>query len=206
MKTTTKIAIAIGVFLFLSFRKARAGGMSLTGLTDDLIKRIDPRAKPGHARVLIPAMVAGDIVTPPRITAFLAQILHESGGFQFMRELASGQAYEGRADLGNTQPGDGVRYKGRGYIQLTGRANYTKAGKDLGLDLVNNPELVAEPAIAAKTAVWFWTQKRLNAKADAGDFIGITRAINGGTRGLEERTRFYEAAKAVFGGSSTPLV
>lgn len=205
MKTTTKIAIAIVVFALLAARKSKAGNLGYM-LTDELIKRIDPRVKGSYSNVLVPAMVAGDIITPPRITAFLAQILHETGGFQFMRELASGQAYEGRKDLGNTQPGDGPKFKGRGFIQLTGRANYEKAGKDLKLDLVGNPDLAARPDIAARTAVWFWTQKKLNARADAGDFLGITRAINGGTNGLEDRKRLYEAAKALLGGSLTSLV
>jgi putative chitinase len=166
-------------------------------LTDELIKRIDPNVKKNYASALNPAMAAGSITTPPRVAAFLAQILHESGSFQFLRELASGAAYEGRKDLGNTQPGDGVRYKGRGFIQLTGRANFRSAGSDLGLDLENNPDLAEQPDIAARLAVWFWNKKNLNAKADAGDFVGITRAINGGTRGLQERTRLYESAKQV---------
>ena len=203
MKTTTKIAIGIVIFVLLSSRKAKAARLGFMNLTDDMIKRIDPRAKVSYAAALVPAMVEGNIVTPPRITAFLAQILHETGGFQWMRELASGQAYEGRADLGNTQPGDGPKFKGRGFIQLTGRVNYRQAGADLGIDLENNPEAAAQPDVAARTAVWFWTRKKLNAKADVEDIVGITKAINGGTRGLAERKDLYAKAKAVFGASAT---
>jgi putative chitinase len=205
MKNTTKLALLLAVAVFLVSRKLKASGSTMS-ITDDIIRQIEPKAKLGFAKPLAPAMIEGDIVTPPRIAAFLAQILHETGGFQWMKELASGQAYEGRQDLGNTQPGDGPRFKGRGFIQLTGRANYEKAGRSLGLDLVNNPELAAEPGVAARTAVWFWAQKNLNARADIGDFIGITRAINGGTRGLEDRLRLYEAAKAALGYGFSPLV
>lgn len=198
MQTKTKIALALVVFAMFAATGARASSSKgYRVLTDELIKRIDPNVRKNYASALNPAMAAGSITTPPRVAAFLAQILHESGSFQFLRELASGTAYEGRKDLGNTQPGDGVRYKGRGFIQLTGRANFRSAGSDLGLDLENNPDLAEQPDIAARLAVWFWNKKNLNAKADAGDFVGITRAINGGTRGLQERTRLYESAKQV---------
>ena len=205
MQTKTKIALALVVFAIFAATGARAPSSPSSPsspkgsrvLTDELIKRIDPNVKKNYASTLNPAMTAGSITTSPRVAAFLAQILHESGSFQFLRELASGTAYEGRKDLGNTQPGDGVRYKGRGFIQLTGRANFRSAGSDLGLDLENNPDLAEQPDIAARLAVWFWNKKNLNAKADAGDFVGITRAINGGTRGLQDRTRLYESAKQV---------
>lgn len=198
MQTKTKIALALVVFAMFAATGARASSSKGSRvLTDELIKRIDPNVKKNYASALNPAMAAGSITTSPRVAAFLAQILHESGSFQFLRELASGTAYEGRKDLGNTQPGDGVRYKGRGFIQLTGRANFRSAGSDLGLDLENNPDLAEQPDIAAQLAVWFWNKKNLNVRADAGDFVGITRAINGGTRGLQERTRLYESAKQV---------
>ncbi len=87
---------------------------------------------------------------------FIAQIAHESGELTYVQEIASGKAYEGRKDLGNTQPGDGIRYKGRGLIQLTGRANYEKYGQLMGLDLINNPELLEEPEFAALSAAYFW--------------------------------------------------
>ncbi len=173
-------------------------------LTDALLRRIDPRVRKNYAALLIPAMRDGSIDRPLREAAFLAQILHETAGFQFMAELASGSSYEGRKDLGNVQPGDGPRYKGRGFIQVTGRANYREAGKALGLDLEGDPAQALQPEVAARVAVWFWNKKGLNAKADAGDIVGITRSINGGTNGLSERKRLYEAALQAI--SSTPLV
>jgi len=147
-------------------------------------------------QVLEPAMRAGGIDTKLRKAAFLAQVAHESGGFRYTEELASGDAYEGRLDLGNTQSGDGRRYKGRGYIQLTGRANYAEAGRDLGLDLLNFPKLAAQPENAARIAVWFWNKRGLNALADQGPkaFDSITRKINGALRGKPQRDAMYQRA------------
>ena len=122
-----------------------------------------------------------------RLAHFMGQCAHESGGFIYMEEIASGQAYEGRADLGNTQPGDGKRFKGRGPIQLTGRANYRAFGREVGIDFEAHPEMVAFPSVGLMAAVRYWDSRGLNAKADADDLLGITRAINGGTNGLEDR-------------------
>ena len=154
-------------------------------------------------QVLTPAMEAGDIRTKLRKAAFFAQVAHESGGFRYTEELASGDAYEGRLDLGNTQPGDGRRYKGRGYIQLTGRANYAEAGRDLGLDLLNFPKLATQPANAARIAVWFWNKRGLNALADQGPkaFDSITRKINGALHGKPQRDAIYHRALANLPGA-----
>ena len=122
-----------------------------------------------------------------RLTHFLAQLAHESGNFRYMEEIASGAAYEGRKDLGNTQAGDGKRYKGRGPIQLTGRANYRKYGQQLGIDFENNPEIVALPSVGLLVACKFWADNGLNALADKDDVLTITRRINGGTNGLADR-------------------
>ena len=146
------------------------------------------------------AMIEFDINTPLRQAAFLAQIGHESGQFRYVRELASGAAYEGRKDLGNTHPGDGVRYKGRGLIQITGRLNYIACGKALILDLLVKPELLEEPESACRSAGWFWKSRGLNALADVADFVGITRRINGGINGLADRQALYKVAKSVLGG------
>ena len=108
------------------------------------------------------AMAEAQINTPKRQAAFLAQLAHESGELRYMEEIASGAAYEGRTDLGNTQPGDGVRFKGRGPIQLTGRNNYRAAGKALGIDLENNPKRAADPDVGFRTAAWFWNSRNLN--------------------------------------------
>jgi putative chitinase len=118
---------------------------------------------------------------------FLAQVGHESGQLRYVLELASGKAYEGRADLGNTSPGDGVRYKGRGLIQITGKHNYVLCGLALDLPLLDTPELLEEPAYAAASAGWFWHNKNLNALADLDDLVKVTKRINGGTNGMLDR-------------------
>jgi predicted chitinase len=137
------------------------------------------------------AMAEANIDTPKKKAAFIAQLMHESGGFKYNEEIASGAAYEGRKDLGNTQPGDGKRFKGRGFIQLTGRANYAAAGKALGLDLVKHPELAASDANAARVAAWFWNSRGLSKHAEAGNFDTVTKRINGGFNGKADRDRLY---------------
>ena len=135
------------------------------------------------------------INTPQRLAAFLAQLAHESGELRYTREIASGDAYEHRRDLGNVQDGDGTRYKGRGLIQITGRTNYRLAGVACGYDYETHPELMELPEHAALVSGWFWAAHGLNALADAGDFLTITKRINGGTNGLSERTGYWNAAK-----------
>lgn len=124
-----------------------------------------------------------------RLAHFMAQLTHESGGFRYMEEIASGEAYEGRKNLGNTAPGDGKRFKGRGPIQLTGRGNYRAYGARIGIDLERHPEIAAIPSIGLQTALEYWTINTLNPLADADDVVGITRRINGGTNGLDDRKR-----------------
>jgi putative chitinase len=132
---------------------------------------------------------------------FLAQICHESAGFRATEEFASGAAYEGRKDLGNTQPGDGTRYKGRGLVQLTGRANYLEYGQALGLDLVQHPEAAAEPVTSLLIACEFWKRRGLNQFADRDDIETITRRINGGLNGFDDRKAYLAKAKTVLGVS-----
>jgi predicted chitinase len=134
-----------------------------------------------------------------RIAAFLAQIGHESGGLRYTVELASGQAYELRKDLGNVNPGDGVKFKGRGWIQLTGRHNYRQAGKAIGVDLEAKPELAADPKYLGLLAGWFWHSRNLNYWADKEDFEKITRLINGGSNGYADRLSYLQRAKKVLG-------
>lgn len=145
------------------------------------------------------AMVEFEINTPLRISAFLAQLAHESGELHYWEEIATGQAYEGRVDLGNINVGDGRRYKGRGPIQLTGRANYIKAGKALNLDLEQHPEQAALSHVGFRTAGWYWYWKQLNKLADLGDFDTITKKINGGFNGKAQRDRYYVDIKKVLG-------
>lgn len=162
-----------------------------------------PGVSPARAAAALPYLIAAmgeaEITTPLRVAAFLAQLGHESGSLRYMEELADGSAYEGRRDLGNVQPGDGPRYKGRGPIQLTGRANYRAAGAALGVPLEAQPELAATLDVGFRTAAWYWTTRRLNALADAGNFRGITAAINGGQNGAADRERRYAAARAALG-------
>lgn len=125
--------------------------------------------------------------SPRRLAHFLAQLIHESGSFRYMEEIASGQAYEGRADLGNVQPGDGKLFKGRGPIQITGRANYRRFGRRIGVDIERHPVLAAFPSIGLHLACEYWKDRGLNALADVDDLEAITRRINGGTNGLADR-------------------
>jgi predicted chitinase len=175
-------------------------------LTAQELCAIVPTLSPTTAASLIDAlnnaMQGANINTPARQAAFLAQIAHETGGFRWFRELGSDayfQRYDGRADLGNTQPGDGARFKGRGFIQITGRTNYQKAGEALGIDLIDNPQLAETPAVGARIAAWYWQSHDLNALADRGDFITITRRINGGLNGLADRQAYYARAERVLG-------
>lgn len=147
------------------------------------------------------AMHEFSIDTPERQAAFLAQVAHESGSLHFLVELwgptATQTRYETRYDLGNVAPGDGYKYRGRGLIQITGRDNYKKAGDALGVNLIDQPELLGEPALACRSAAWFWKTHGCNELADAGDFEHITKRINGGLNGYAERLGFWAKAKGV---------
>ena len=145
------------------------------------------------------AMTEFEIDTPIRQAAFIAQVLHESGMLKWTSEIwgptLAQRNYENRDDLGNTVPGDGLRFRGRGLLQTTGRANYLATGKALGADLIANPERLAEPELASRSAGWFWKTHGCNAFADKEQFVLLTRRINGGVNGLEDRQRLYGAAK-----------
>jgi len=158
-----------------------------------------------YAEVLGRAMPTHDIDTPERQAAFLAQIAHESGQLQYTRELwgptPAQSRYEGRADLGNTQAGDGKQYLGRGLIQITGRANYARTSQALFTDqrLLDSPALLETPELAAYSAAWWWQDRGLNPLADRGAFRTITRRINGGLNGVQDREAYWARAKRVFG-------
>jgi putative chitinase len=138
-----------------------------------------------------------EINTQLRVCHFLAQVLHESGCFLYFEEIASGIAYEGRKDLGNIQKGDGVKFKGRGLIQITGKSNYTAISKDLGVDFINNPKLLSNDKYGVLSAGWYWNKKNLNLYADKDDIKNITRIINGGYNGLEDRVKWYNKCKLI---------
>lgn len=176
-------------------------------VTDKTLREIAPAARKNLVAALAPlidghAPQAG-VTTELRMAHFLAQAAHESAGFTTLVEYwgptAAQKGYEGREDLGNSRKGDGRRYKGRGIFQLTGRANYRIFGAKLGVDLESNPDLAAAPDIAVRAAFEFWRAKGLNSKADADDIRAITKRINGGTNGLDDRIRYLARAKAVLG-------
>ncbi len=175
-------------------------------ITDDVLRRIMPNLKEAKRAAYLPflqsAMNEFQINLPLREAAFIAQLAHESAELRYMEEIASGAAYEGRRDLGNTQAGDGKRFKGRGPIQLTGRANYKRYGELLGVDLINNPLLAATPEVGFRTASLYWQKNDLNTLADKQWFKTITKRINGGFNGLADRIKYYNRAKSVLGIAS----
>ena len=183
-------------------------------LPDDFLSRCTQRVSGTHGAkqaAIIAAMqpvyqatlLAHSIDSDFRACYFTGQVVHESDQLCTMEEYASGAAYEGRHDLGNTEPGDGVRFKGRGPFQLTGRANYAKMGPRLGLDLIAHPEAAADPANGLVIACLFWNDHGLSALADVEDLEGITRRINGGLTGLASRQAATDKAFAALGYDAT---
>lgn len=170
-------------------------------ITKEMLRKLSPTANDAiitHlAKHLNEQLAHYDIGTYLRVCHFLAQAAHESAGFRTLEEFASGSAYEGRADLGNVKPGDGRRYKGRGIFQLTGRANYRVMGQKLGVDLEDKPELAADPMISIKTACEYWNSRKLSIYADLDDIRTITKRINGGFNGFEDRKNYLAKAKNI---------
>ena len=172
-------------------------------LTPKMLMAIVPNMNERRAKELAPhlaeEMRKGNITTAHQRAAFLAQTAHESGGYRYMRELGNRDyfsKYDFRSDLGNNGPPDGYDYRGGGWLQLTGKYNYRQfsrayVGNDL---LVREPERIAEPQYASASAVWFWNTKGLNAPAEAGDFKLVTKRINGGYNGYEDRLNYYTRA------------
>ena len=173
-------------------------------ITPQQLLQILPNAGP-VAGVFVPVLNAAmghyQIVGTKRVAAFIAQIGHESGQLKYVKEIwgptAAQARYEGRKDLGNTEAGDGAKYRGRGLIQITGRANYMACGEGLGLDLIKQPELLEKPQHACMSAAWFWATKGLSTLADAGQFDKITQRINGGQNGAADRQALYARALKV---------
>lgn len=173
-------------------------------ITEQQLLQILPNAG-RQAGVFVPvlntAMNRYGIVGTARAAAFIAQVGHESDQLRYVREVwvptAQQLTYEGRVDLGNTVKGDGSKYRGRGLVQITGRANYAACGEALGLDLINKPELLELPQNAAMSAAWFWSTRGLNTLADQKDFAKITRRINGGLTGQADRQALYDKALKV---------
>ena len=183
-------------------------------MTDDQLKAIMPRLPAAKRAAFLPYMQAAmrefEVNSPAREAAFAAQLAHESGQFRFMEEIWGPTDAQRRYEppgtlatrLGNTEPGDGKRFKGRGPIQITGRANYARFGTLLAVDLLATPERAAQPELGFRIAALFWQTKKLNELADqvtADAFKEITRRINGGFNGLADREAFYAVAKTVLG-------
>lgn len=194
-------------------RNEQLGDKPAPLITIEQLRAIVPNL-PKNADVFIPYLNDTfrlyDITTPGRISAFIAEVAHESMGFSHTQEIASGKAYEGRTDLGNIYPGDGKKYKGRGLIQVTGRINYLTCSKALFGDdtLIKHPELLETPQYAVLSAGWFWSMKGLNKFADLPDswrsktrkyspFQYITYLINGGQNGQFYREAYYKRALSV---------
>lgn len=170
---------------------------TLIDLLAPLFSKAQPEILEAIETVAVPL---AKLDNPLRLSYFLAQCAHESGGFQFTRELGSAKylsRYEGRRDLGNIELGDGVRYCGRGIIQVTGRANYAACAEWTGLPLIEHPELLEESGPAVRSACWFWMTRNLNPLCDAQNFIQVTRKINGGTNGLASRNKWLIKIRSV---------
>lgn len=181
----------------------------------EIIPAISEKALNTYISLLNTFMSKHHIDTPQRIGGFIAQVAHESANFAAVREYASGKEYEGRKDLGNVNPGDGEKFKGRGLIQITGRGNYKWCSESLFLDnrLLINPALLEQPDLAVESACWYWTvAKPMNAICDYPEDwthvwgknektytkIGwMTLLVNGGQNGLPERMANYERARKV---------
>lgn len=172
-------------------------------ITESQVRRIMPNVTNERAKDFVKtfnkwADIFG-ITTKLRAAHYLAQVAHETGQLRWFEEIASGKQYEGRKDLGNTQPGDGVRFKGRGLLQTTGRANYQAYADSeycVG-DLMSHPEWLAKFPGAQKASMFFWMKNGLNALADKDDADGVTRRINGGYNGLAQRKYYLRVAKKV---------
>ena len=143
------------------------------------------------------------IKNPAELAAFMSECAHESDNFHTLEEYSSGEQYEGRKDLGNTQPGDGPRYKGRGFIQITGKYNYARAsdwinqflnkmGIGKRIDLVRNPELVATPTGGALASIWYWTTFSKNKIKNFNNTRQVTKTINPGLKGERDRENKHQ--------------
>jgi putative chitinase len=170
-------------------------------VTLDDLQSVVPRCPRLRLALLMPYLTDAceefEIMPRLRLAAFLAQTAYESAEYRHFEEITSGEAYEGRSDLGNNHAGDGSRYKGRGPLQITGRYNYRKYGKAIGVDLETYPKLASSADIAFRVSGAFWKLNGLNQLADESKFDDITRRINGGLAGKAQRDTYYMKALAV---------
>ena len=177
-------------------------------LTVEQLKKISPSTSEAridtfihHLNVYLPIY---GIDTPNEVASFLAQVLHESGGLKWLREIwgptAAQSKYEGRADLGNTVRGDGKKFMGRGLIQLTGRANYLKMSMEMFNDdrLVRNPDLLSTAEYAVLSACIYWKWRKMDLIDDDKNIKDETKRVNGGVNGLADRQQYFDRAIQVF--------
>jgi putative chitinase len=182
-------------------------------LTEAILQAVCRFTSPGLVRAAVPELQSAldwaCCTTKERAAAFLAQVCFESDFLRAMVErpsALSGPNFElydpphpVAVRLGNDRPGDGASYRGRTRIQLTGKRNYQRAGAAIGVDLVNHPELAADPSISARVAAWYWLEHGCNAAADQEDLEAVTRKINGGLNGYAQRVEAYQRARAALG-------
>ncbi len=173
---------------------------------DQLVAIMDaPRLRCAlYLPLLTEGMTRYGIRSEQQVACFLATIGHESGGFRYTRELwgptPAQDGYEGRKDLGNTEKGDGPRFRGRGLIQITGRANYAEVSAALGHDYLDDPGQLEQPRDATLSACWWWATHGCNELADSGGMRAVTRRVNGGLNGYPERLEYYgRAMRALYG-------
>jgi putative chitinase len=183
-------------------------------ISEEILKKVFPKAPADKIKAYAPAFETAcgkmGFDTPKRIAALMGQIAVESGELRYDRELPSkynkkdpgdkseptGTLYEGRKLLGNTQPGDGPLFIGRGVLQLTGRENYTLYGKKLGIDLVGNPELACDPTVSVQIACQYFLDRKLHEAADRWDLDTITLRVNGKAKlHHDKRVEYSERAK-----------
>jgi len=195
--------------------------MTIRNIVEADILAMSHTAKPEIVKGIVDSqhfIVDGGIDTPLRLAHFMAQLAHESAHFHTTREYASGAAYEGRTNLGNTHPGDGPRYRGRGLIQTTGRTNYREAAADIRKIISTAPDFEADP-LALEAFPWallsgisFWRRRNINRLADRDDVRAVTKAINGGYNGMDSRRKYLAKAKSIFmddhtvAGASSPVL
>lgn len=175
------------------------GPLTYAALLGEIADRTIPTTIGGPFAVHLPTYAVDD--NPDRLAAWLGQTCHESEGYRYTREVwdpTPAQAgYDRRADLGNIHPGDGYKYRGGGWIEVTGRHWFDVIGAKLGIDLINHPEMASEPETATLMSLEWWRMNAMNIVADLGDTLAVTRKVNGGTNGLSSRIALTDRAKGI---------
>jgi len=176
------------------------GGESYVPTNSKPIATPSSKSSAANEAYLQAVLIQGGVTDPIKLAAWMAQCKVESDFFRALREYASGAEYEGRKDLGNTSPGDGVKYKGRGFIQCTGKDNYKSMSSYFNVDFISQPQLVEQLEWAAKSVLWFFNvyKKGRTATVDWGNCLAVTKIVNGGTNALARRQQFFDEYKTKF--------